>query len=66
MATDLENLLTARAALTAAMAENAGKPDYSIDGQSVSWGELMNRLDVLNRLIAQTEGPTEINSTGVA
>lgn len=62
MATYLENLQTARDTLAAALATNAGKPNYSIDGQSVTWGELMDRLAKLDAAIAAGQGPIEVRS----
>lgn len=59
MATDLENLTAARSALYAALAANAGAPNYSIDGQSVSIGELFDRIDKLNTAINVMQGPWE-------
>ena len=62
MATALENLISARDDITAAIAANAGKPSYSIDGQSVSWGDLMKQLNELNAAISATGGPFNVNS----
>ena len=62
MATYLENLVTARETLAAALAANAGRPNYSIDGQSVSWGELYDRIKKLDEAIATGQGPIEIAS----
>lgn len=64
MATDLELLQTARTAILTAMATNAGKPDYSIDGQSVSYSSLFTRLTQLNDQIAAIQGPLEEISEG--
>ena len=64
MATDLDNLYAARSALYAALAANAGKRNYSVDGQSVSTGELFDRLEKLNKVIAAAEGPWEANVQG--
>lgn len=64
MATYLENLQTARETLAAALAENAGKPNYSIDGQSVSWGELMDRIGKLDEAISAAQGPFEEGMVG--
>jgi hypothetical protein len=54
---DLALLLDARTALLTAMRDNAGKPDYTIDGQSVSWSSVFDRLAVLNQQIAALQGP---------
>lgn len=64
MATDLENLQTAKSNLLAAMAANAGKPDYTINGQSVSWSSIWQRLGIINSQIAALEGPTELETEG--
>lgn len=55
----LDDLITARDTLAAAIKDNAGKPDYSIDGQSVSWTSIISQLEALERQIAAAEGPTE-------
>ncbi len=60
MATYLENLITARETLAAALATGAGKPNYSIDGQQVSWGDLCDRLEKLDKAIAAAQGPVEV------
>lgn len=69
MATYLENLCTARdqiAANLAAITANP-KPDYSIDGQTVSWQSLFNayvaQLAALNGQLAAGE-PFEEQSQG--
>lgn len=54
---DLALLIDARTALLTAIKDNAGKPDYTIDGQSVSWNSLMSRLAMLNEQIAALQGP---------
>jgi len=64
VATDLQNLVTARSALYAALATNAGKPNYNIDGQSFTWGELMDRIEKINAAIDQGQGPFEISTEG--
>lgn len=64
MPTDLDLLLTARTSLLAALATGAGKPDYTIDGQSVSYGSLIDRLAKLNAAIAVLEGPIELDTQG--
>ena len=65
MATVLENLTTAREALAAALATGAGKPNYTIDGQSVSWGELCDRMAKLDAMIATAAGPWEVITEGM-
>ena len=62
MATALENLITARDAIALAIANNAGKPSYSSDGQSVSYGDLMKQLNDLNAQIAAVGGPYNVNT----
>ena len=62
MATDAENLAAAKSALLAALATQAGRPDYSIDGQSVNRSELLDRLDKLNAALAAAEGPFELQT----
>lgn len=64
MATDLENLIATRSALLAAMATGAGKPDYTINGQSVSWSSLWDRLEKTNAMIAAIEGGGFIETQG--
>lgn len=69
MATLVENLTTRRdnvAAELAALA--ASKPDYSIDGESVSHAAnraaLTQELKDLNEMIAQMAGPCVLMHTG--
>lgn len=64
MPTDLENLQTARSAILTELAANAGKPNYTIDGQSVSRDSLLDRLTKLNALINVFEGPFELETRG--
>lgn len=61
MATALENLISARDAIAQAIADNAGKPNYSIDGQSVSYDSLMSQLTNLNSQIAAVGGPFDVS-----
>jgi hypothetical protein len=70
VATFLENLSTARdniAANLAAMTADP-KPNYTIDGQSVSWQSLfdsyLQQLEKLNAQIAAAD-PFEIHSQGL-
>ena len=65
MATDLENLNTAKSAILTQLAAHAGTPDYSADGRSVSWGSLLDRLEKINAQIAAIEGPWEEESIGI-
>lgn len=65
MATYLENLQTARERLAAALAESAGKPNVSFDGESISWGELCDRLAKLDAAIAAGQGPIEAETIGM-
>lgn len=61
MATYQENLETARDNLAAALVEATAnpKPNYTVDGQSVSWGDyldsLQKSLDGINAKIAAGE-----------
>lgn len=70
MATDLENLQTARSAVIAQISElDPRKMDYSIDGQSVSYSAYRSHLLALlkeyNQLIADESGPFQIDTRGV-
>lgn len=65
MPTDLENLQTARSAICTALASNAAKPNYSIDGQSVTYDSLVNRLASLDKAISVAQGPFEVETIGV-
>lgn len=63
MATVLENLQTSKINLAAWLADITAdpKPNYSIDGKSVSWQSLFDsitaRMEAINKLIALEEGP---------
>jgi hypothetical protein len=61
---DLALLVAARTAILTAIAANAGRVSYSIDGQSVSWGELNRQLADLNQQIAAVGGPIEVVTEG--
>lgn len=61
----LENLQTARNTLAAALATNAGRPNYSIDGESMNFGELLDRIEKLDKAIAVAQGPVEVETQGV-
>lgn len=65
MATYAENLIAAREALAAALAANPTAVSYSIDGQSVSWGELWDRLAKMDAAIAAAQGPVQVDTHGV-
>lgn len=65
MATRLENLETARDVLAAALAANAGRPNYSIDGESITFGELCDRMAKLDAMIAASQGPVEVASEAI-
>ena len=68
MATVLENLTTARDNYASQLASISAKPkpNYSLDGQSVSWAEyqafLMDKIEKLNELIQQEGGPFELQT----
>lgn len=64
MATDLELLQTARTALLTALSENAGCPNYTIENQTVSIGELFDRLAKIDAAIAALNGPVELITEG--
>ena len=64
MATYLENLQTARETLAAALATNAGRVNYTIDGETLNFGELCDRLAKLDAAITAAQGPYEHASIG--
>lgn len=64
MTTNAEYLDQAETALLTALAAGAGKPNYTINGQSVSWGELWDRLAKVQAAKAAINGPFEIESLG--
>ena len=70
MATFLENLVAARDNIAANLAALTAdpKPNYSIDGQSVSWQSLfdsyLSQLEKLDAQIAAAD-PFEIHSQGL-
>ena len=57
---DLALLIQARTAILTALAANAGKPDYSVDGQTVKYSDLVDRLDKINQQITALQGPFEV------
>lgn len=72
MATYLANLQTARnqtAALIVSITANP-KPDYSIDGESISWAaylsNLTDRLEALDKAIQRAQSPFARHSRGRA
>lgn len=65
MATYLENLVAAREALAAALVTQAGRPNYSIDGESFAFGELCDRIAKLDAAIAAAQGPVEVETQGL-
>lgn len=64
MATYLENLRTARDKLSEALAKNAGRPNYTVDGQTFDFNGLLDRIAKLDAAIAAAEGPTEFETLG--
>ena len=60
MSTNLELLQAAKTKILTAMADNAGKPDYSIAGQQVKYSDLVDRLANINEQIAIEQGPFEV------
>lgn len=56
MASDLENLKAAKSRILEALAANAGKPNYTIEGQSVSYADLTRQLKEINELLAAEDG----------
>ncbi len=58
----LAALLRIKDAVLVAMEAAAGKPDYSIDGQTVSWSSLFKRLQEIDAEIAGIQGPIEVYS----
>ena len=69
--TALADLITARDLLAAEIAiESASpRPNYSVDGQSVSWADwltaMIANLKELNQLIDNLTGATEITTIGL-
>lgn len=65
-----DDLITARDNIAAQIASITAnpKPSYSIDGQSVSWGEhfnnLMSQLKELESAVQRAGGPFEVRSWG--
>jgi len=65
MATYAENLIAAREALAAALVTQAGRPNYSIDGESFDFNGMMDRLAKLDAAIAAAQGPVEVETQGL-
>lgn len=65
MATYIQNLQAAREALAASLAANAGKPNVSFDGETISYGELCDRLAKIDAAIAAGQGPVEVETQGL-
>jgi hypothetical protein len=64
MATPAENLDSAITAISSAIAANPTAINYSIDGQSVSHGDLVKKLAELTMLRSQLEGPVQSETQG--
>lgn len=68
MATYAANLETTRNNIAALMAEitTNPKPNYSVDGESYSWGDylamLNAQLEGLNKALQTADGPWELNT----
>ena len=65
MATYLENLQAAREAWAAALVNQAGRPNYSIDGETLDFNGMMDRGKKLDELIAAAQGPVEVDTQGL-
>jgi hypothetical protein len=65
MATYLENLTAAREALAAALVTQAGRPNYSIDGESLDFNGMLDRIAKLDAAIATAQGPVEVETEGL-
>jgi hypothetical protein len=69
MATSVQNLQAAIDAIDAELASAVRKPNYSLDGKSVSWGEyrtaLINDRKELVAALIQAGGPVEVHVTGL-
>ena len=63
---DATNLDTAISAILTALATNAGKPNYTIDGQTVSYDSLLGRLEKLQKMKTSVAGPFEVETVGEA
>jgi hypothetical protein len=71
MPSELETLQTIRTGLLERLEEltDSPRPNYSIDGQAVSWqslyDSLWDKLTKVNGQIARLEGPFEIETRGM-
>jgi hypothetical protein len=71
MATYSENLVTIRDGITAKLAAMSAnpKPNYSIDGESMSWqslfDSLVSQLDKINAQIQMADGGFEVRTQGI-
>jgi hypothetical protein len=69
MATNAENLTAAIAAIYAELAAGPARPDYSLDGKSVSWSAYRTAriadAKALRELLLLEEGPTELHVVGI-
>lgn len=62
----LDDLKTARDRLAASLAANAGRPNYTIDGETFDFNGLLDRLAKLDQAIASGQGPVEVETQGIA
>lgn len=62
--TDLERLEEIRTSILEALRTKGAKVNYNIDGQSVSYDSLFDRLDKINAQIAAINGPVELITEG--
>lgn len=60
MATDLENIDAAINKLTTALALHAADANYTMDGETIDWDSLPDRLEKLKQLRGTFEGPIEL------
>lgn len=65
MASYVANLQAAREQLASVLATNAGRPNFNIDGESMDFGELLDRIAKLDAAIAAAQGPVVSESQGV-
>ena len=66
MPTDAQNLDTAISVILTELASNAGNPNYTIDGQTVSRDSLLDRLSKLQQMRTAISGPFETETIGEA
>lgn len=60
--TDLEILVATRTALLTALETYAGRPNYTVDGQTFDFNGLYDRLDKINAQISAIQGPVELQT----